>query len=204
MWGLMRVMSDASCPIQPLDGLTCKGQDSIIFDPPADLPRPGDPAPGGSGSGSGSGDSGGGSSTGGGGGASSSTGTTAKASSTSRAARNLKIPSRLKLRTFGLKGMRIVLDVSSDAKVLDLRLMRRTGGRLKPVLSGSVKIAKVGRNGHVVLTWKPGRNAVAKLPAGNHVLRVRVGPGRTRLSVTVAAPVRLVGPRLRAAAARRR
>jgi FtsP/CotA-like multicopper oxidase with cupredoxin domain len=204
MWGLMRVMSDASCPIQPLDRLTCKGQDSIIFDPPADLPRPGDPAPGGSGSGSGSGDSGGGSSTGGGGGASSSTGTTAKASSTSRAARNLKIPSRLKLRTFGLKGMRIVLDVPSDAKVLDLRLMRRTGGRLNRVLAGSVKVAKIGRNGQVVLTWKPGRNAVAKLLAGNHVLRVRVGPGRTRLSATVAAPVRLVGPRLLAAAARRR
>ena len=34
MWGLMRVMSDESCPIKPLDGLSCNAQDSIIFDPP--------------------------------------------------------------------------------------------------------------------------------------------------------------------------
>jgi hypothetical protein len=197
----MRVMSDASCPIKPLDGLTCKGQDSIIFDPPADPPRPGDPAPG-PGSG-GSGGSGGGSSTSGGG-TPSSAGTPAQESSSSRAARNLRIPSRLTLRAFGLKGMRIALDVPSDAKVLDLRLVRRTGGRLKRVLTGSVKIARIGRNGQVALTWKPGRNAVAKLLAGNHVLRVRVGLDRTRPSATVSAPVRLVGPRLRAPAARRR
>ena len=197
MWGLMRVMSDASCPIKPLDGLTCKGQDSIIFDPPADLPRPGDPAPGGSGSG------GGGSSMSGGG-SPSSAGTTAQASGSSRAARNLKIPSSVKLRAFGLKGLGIALDVPSDARVLDLQLMRRTGGRLKRMLTGSVKIAKLCRDGHVTLTWKPGRKRVAKLLAGKHVLRVRVGPDRRRLSDTVSAPVRLVGPRLRAAAARRR
>jgi hypothetical protein len=55
-----------------------------------------------------------------------------------------------------------------------------------------------------VLRWKPGRNAVAKLPADDHVLRVRVGPDRTRLSATVSAPVRLVGPRLRPSSGRRR
>jgi hypothetical protein len=99
--------------------------------------------------------------------------------------------------------MQIALDVPSDAKVLDLQLMRRTGGRLKRALAGSMKITKIGRNGHVVLTWKPGRKAVSKLLAGNHVLQVRVGPDTKRLSGTVSAPVRLLGPRLGAAAARR-
>ncbi len=41
MWGLMRVMSDPACPIRPLDGLTCNGQDSIIFNPPGGSPAPG-------------------------------------------------------------------------------------------------------------------------------------------------------------------
>jgi hypothetical protein len=193
MWGLMRVMSDASCPIKPLDGLTCNGQDSIIFDPPADLPRPGDPAPG-----SGSSSSGSASSS-----SSASQETPAKASGAPSAVRNLKVASRLKLRAFGLRGMQIALDVPSDAKVLDLQLMRRTGGRLKRVLAGSVTVTKTGRDGHVVLMWKPGRKAVSKLLAGSHVLRVRVGPDRRRLSGTLSAPVRLLGPRLRAAAARR-
>jgi hypothetical protein len=100
--------------------------------------------------------------------------------------------------------MGIALDVPSDAKLLDLRLMRRTGGRLKRVLTGSLKIRRAGRDGHVAVTWKPGRDAVAKLLAGSRLLRVRVGPGRVRRSATLSAPVRLAGPRLRAAAARRR
>jgi hypothetical protein len=100
--------------------------------------------------------------------------------------------------------MRITATVPVATKVLDLRLIRRTGGRAKQVLAGSAKVAKVGRGGHVELRWTPGRKAVAKLLAGSHVLRVRVGPDRRRLSGTASAPVRLVGPRLRAAAARRR
>jgi hypothetical protein len=59
-------------------------------------------------------------------------------------------------------------------------------------------------DGHVVLPWKPGRKAVSKLLAGGHVLRVRVGADRKRLSGPLSAPVRLLGPRLRAAAVRRR
>jgi FtsP/CotA-like multicopper oxidase with cupredoxin domain len=198
MWGLMRVMSDTSCPIKPLDGLDCKGQDSIIFDPPAELPRPGDPVPGAAGSSSATGSAGNPSSAG------PSTVQPAKASSASRGARTLRIPKRLKLRTFGARGMRITADVPTGTKLLDLRLMRRTGGRVKQVLVGSVKVTKIGRNGQVALTWKPGRKAVSKLLAGSHVLRVRVGPDRKRLSGTVSAPVRLVGPRLTARAARRR
>jgi hypothetical protein len=199
-------MSDASCPIKPLDGLDCNGQDSIIFDPPAELPRPGDPAPGSSAGASNAGGSGGASSAGSPSAPSPSTVQIkpAKASSVSGGARNLRIPKRLRLRTFGLRGMRVTADVPTGTKVLDLRLMRRNGGRLKPVLAGSVEVTKTGRNGHLVLRWKPGREAVSKLLAGSHVLRVRVGPDRTRLSGTDTAPVRLVGPRLRAAAARRR
>jgi hypothetical protein len=209
MWGLMRVMSDASCPIKPLDGLDCNGQDSIIFDPPAELPRPGDPAPGSGSSSAGASNAGGSAGASRAGSPSAPSPSTdqikpAKASSVSGGARNLRIPKRLELRTFGLKGMRITADVPTGTTVLDLRLMRRKGRRLKPVLAGSVEVTKTGRNGHLVLRWKPGREAVSKLLAGSHVLRVRVGPDRTRLSGTDTAPVRLVGPRLRAAATRRR
>ncbi|MEA2154481.1 MAG: hypothetical protein QOE11_621, partial [Solirubrobacteraceae bacterium] len=200
MWGLMRVMSDPSCPIKPLDGLTCNGQDSIIFDPPVNPPRPGEPptgfpdnpTPGLTG----------------GQGASASSGSpaatepAATASSVSlNAARRLVIAKRLKLRTFGLKGMKITIDLPSNTKVLDLRLMGRSHGRLKQVLGGAVSVKRIPSSGHVVLTWKPGRKAVSRLFAGSDTLRVRAGRDAKHLGTALTGSVRLLGPRITARAA---
>ena len=200
MWGLMRVMSDPSCPIKPLDGLTCKGQDSIIFDPPADLPRPGEPA---GGFPDGAVVAGGGGAPGAS--ASSNSGSSASASSVSpTSARGLKIAKRLKLRTFGLQGMKITIDVPKGTKVLDLKLTRRSHGRVRTVLAGGVKVSKISSSGRVVLTWKPGRKAVSKLLAGGDILRVRAGRDARHLGATLSAPVRLLGPRLSAKATSKR
>jgi hypothetical protein len=202
MWGLMRVMSDPSCPIRPLDGLTCNGQDSIIANPLPDqqLPRPGEPAGGfpdnpspgalaaaatGAGAAAGSGSS-------------------ANASASSlKSARRLRLTKRIALRTFGLKGMKITIDVPSTTKLLDLKLARRSHARLTTVLAGSLKIKTVPRNGRLVVQWKPGRKAVSRLSAGSGVLRVRVGRDRTHLGMTLSASVQLLGPRIKATAARR-
>jgi hypothetical protein len=202
MWGLMRVMSDPSCPIKPLDGLTCNGQDSIIFDPPADpvirpgqdpsgeFPTPFDPAnPGANATASSAPNSG---------------GSLASASGNSlKAARRLRIAARLKLGTFGTKGMKVTVDVPASTKVLNLRLTRRSHGRVRTVLLRSLKVKTVPRTGRLVAQWKPGRNAVAKLFAGGDVLRVRVGRDAKHLGAALSAPVKLLGPRLKAQVARK-
>jgi hypothetical protein len=201
MWGLMRVMSDPSCPIKPLDGLTCNGQDSIIFDPPPvqELPRPGEPgggfpdnpSPGAVAAASAN--------------AGASTGPNAKASGSSlKTARRLRIAKRLKLRTFGVKGMRITIDVPSNTKVLDLQLTRRVHGRVRTVLAGALKVKRVPSSGRLVVRWRPGRTAVSKLFAGTDVLRVRVGRDRRHLGGALSASVRLLAPRIKAARAPRR
>jgi FtsP/CotA-like multicopper oxidase with cupredoxin domain len=203
MWGLMRVMSDPACPIKPLDGLTCKGQDSIIFDPPADPVRPGEPAGGfpSTGVDAGVATVASASSTSGGAG---SAGPSAKASGSSlKAARGLRIAKRLKLTTFGAKGMKITVDVPSTTKVLDLNLTRRSHGRLKTVLAGTVNVKKVPSSGRLVLTWKPGRTAVSRLFAGTDVLKVRVGRDRRHLGSTLSASVKLLAPRITARGARK-
>jgi hypothetical protein len=173
-----------------------QGQDSIIFDPPVNPPRPGEPptgfpdnpTPG----------------LGGGASSTASSGPSASASGVSlKAARGLKIAKSLKLKTFGSTGMKITIDVPSNTKVLDLRLVRRSNGRLKQVLGGIVSVKKVPKSGHLVLSWKPGRKAVSKLFAGKDIVRVRVGRDRTHLGSTLAAPVRLVGPRITAKASRK-
>ncbi|HVE26290.1 MAG TPA: hypothetical protein VNC22_12840, partial [Sporichthya sp.] len=196
MWGLMRVMSDPSCPIRPLDGLTCNGQDSIIFDPPAEpVIRPGQdangnfpPVPGVNGPG-----------------AANATGSSlATASGNSlKAARRLRIAARLRLQTFGTKGMKITIDVPANTKVLGLRLTRRSAGRVRTVLARALKVKQVPRTGRLVVQWKPGRKAVAKLFAGNDILKVRVGRDARHLGGTLTAPVKLLGPRIRAQVARK-
>jgi FtsP/CotA-like multicopper oxidase with cupredoxin domain len=203
MWGLMRVMSDPSCPIKPLDGLTCKGQDSMIFDPPAaqELPRPGEvpgegfpdnPSPGALAAAPSTDSS------------SSDTGL-AKASGTAvKAVRRLRIAKRLKLRTFGVQGEKITVDVPSNTTVLELKLTRRSRGRARTVLAGVLRVKKVPSSGRLVVWWKPGQKAVSRLLAGSDILRVRAGRDRKRLGGTLSAPVRLLGPRLRAPVARRR
>ena len=51
--------------------------------------------------------------------------------------------------------------------------------------------------------WKPGRKAVAKLLAGNDILKVRVGRDAKHLGGTLTAPVKLLGPRIKAQVARK-
>jgi hypothetical protein len=195
MWGLFRVMSQPSCdgaPIKPLDGLSCTAQQSIIFDPP-ELARPGEPTPGAFAGGFGE------------------AGTKPPAAKpvvagtivrSTRAPRGLRVRGRVALRELATRGMRMELLVPTDSRVVDLRLSRVSGRKLTVALNGRVKIKK---GGPIVLRWKPGRNAVAKLRAGTYVLRVKVGPDAKHLSSqSDEATVRLTGVAPRATGARRR
>lgn len=119
-----------------------------------------------------------------------------------KAARRLRIAKRLKLTTFALRGLRITIDVPATTTVLALKLTRRTHGRLRTVLAGTLQVKKVPSTGRVVLHWKAGRKAVSTLFAGTDVLRARVGRDRDHLGTTLAASVRLVGPRISAKATR--
>jgi hypothetical protein len=191
MWGLVRVASRPSCagaPVKPLDGLSCTAQPSVIFDPPAQ-PRPGEPKPGVLGAGGGE------------------PGTAKPAVQGSivrstRAPRGMRVRRRVALREFAVRGMRMELLVPTDSRVVDLRLSRLSGKTLKPVLNGRVKIR---RGGPIVLRWKPGRAAVARLKAGTYVVRARVGPDARQLSrQTDETTVRLTGAPRAPAGGRRR
>jgi hypothetical protein len=196
----MRVMSDGSCPIKPLNGLTCTAQPSIIFDPPENPVRPGEPAPGTF-------------ETGGGEIGATPAAPTAAASvpaptvagSVVRAPvapRGLRVRGRVSLSEIATRGLRMELLTPRDARVVDLRLYRARGKRLTPALAGTVRIRK---GGPITLRWKPGRNALARLRSGTYVLRVRVGPTARRLSrQTDEVTVRLTGRAPRATTARRR
>jgi hypothetical protein len=190
MWGLFRVLSQPSCagaPIKPLDGLSCTAQQSVIFDPPA-IARPGEPAPGGFAGGFGE------------------AGTKPVVAGAivrnTRAPRGLRVRGRVALREFATRGMRMELLVPKDSRLVDLRLSRVSGKKLTVALNGRMRIRK---GGPIVLRWKPGRNAVAKLRAGTYVLRIKVGPDARRLSrQSDEATVRLTGVAPRATSGRRR
>jgi hypothetical protein len=192
MWGLFRVMSEPSCAgasIKPLDGLSCTAQPSIIFDPP-ELPRPGEPTPG---------------VLAGGAGEPGNPVEPVVAGAIERrtsAPRGLRVRGRVSLREFATRGLRMELLLPRDSRVVDLRLSRVKGKRLVRALSGRMKIR---RGGPVVLRWKPGSRAVARLRAGTYVLRVKVGPDRRHLSrQSDEATVRLTGRAPRATTGRRR
>jgi hypothetical protein len=190
MWGLFRVLSQPSCagaPIKPLDGLSCTAQQSVIFDPPA-IARAGEPAPGGFAGGFGE------------------AGTKPVVAGAivrnTRAPRGLRVRGRVALREFATRGMRMELLVPKDSRLVDLRLSRVSGKKLTVALNGRMRIRK---GGPIVLRWKPGRNAVAKLRAGTYVLRIKVGPDARRLSrQSDEATVRLTGVAPRATSGRRR
>jgi manganese oxidase len=176
IWGLMRVMSDASCPIRPLDGLSCTAQPSIIVDPPP-LPRPGAPAPGetpGAPAAVPPGPAGPG-------------GTSAPArpqvrgvvTGGTRSARGLRVRRRVTLSEMARRGLRMEMLVPADTRVVDLQLLRRSGRKLVPAVRGRVKIK---RGGPIVLRWKPKASDLRKLRAGTYVLRVRVGATAKGLS----------------------
>jgi hypothetical protein len=71
------------------------------------------------------------------------------------------------------------------------------------VLLRSLNVKKVPKTGRLVVQWKPGRNAVSKLLAGNDILRVRVGRDAKHLGATLSAPIKLLGPRIKAQVARK-
>ena len=189
--GLFRVMSQPTCagaPIKPLDGLSCTAQPSIIFDPPA-LPRPGEPAPGAFAS-PGAGEPGAKAVVAG-----------AKVQRT-RAPRGLRVRGHVSLRELATRGLRMELLTPVDSRLVDLRLSRVSGRALKVALNGRVRIRK---GGAIVVRWKPGRRAVAKLRAGTFVLRVKVGPDARHLARTSdEATLRLTGRAPRVASGHRR
>jgi len=191
MWGLLRVESKPRCApgdVKPLDGLSCTAQPSVIFDPP-ELPRPGEPAPGVFASGGGQS-------------ATPSRPTTVPAAAAAPGPRGLRVKGSVGLGELSARGMRMELLAPAGSRVVDLRLSRVRGKRLVPVLDGRVRIR---RGGPIVLRWKPGRAAVARLRTGTYVVRVRVGPDARRLSRRSARiTVRLTGRAPAARAPRRR
>jgi hypothetical protein len=167
MWGLFRVMSQPSCagaPIKPLDGLSCTAQESIIFDPPA-VPRPGEPAIGAFARGAGE--------------PGAKVTVAGAVARTTRAPRGLRVRGRVALRELATRGLRMELLTPRDSRVVDVRLSRLAGKRLRVALDGRVTIRS---GGPIVLRWKPGRRAVARLRAGTYVVRVKVGPDARHLS----------------------
>jgi hypothetical protein len=172
MWGLLRVDSRPSCagaPVKPLDGLTCKAQPSIIFDPPP-LPRPGEPQP---------------QFFLGGGGEISTPSEAPKATvagavvRSTTAPRGLRVKRSVALGEFATRGMRMELLTPADSRLVDLRLYRVSGRKLVRALNGRVKIR---RGGPIVVRWKAGRRPVSRLRAGTYVLRAKVGPDARHLS----------------------
>jgi hypothetical protein len=119
-----------------------------------------------------------------------------------RAPRGLRVRGRVALRELATRGMRMELLVPTDSRIVDLRLSRVKGSRITVALNGRVK-TRMG--GPIMLRWKPGRNAVAKLRAGTYVLRVKVGPSAKHLSrQSDEGTVRLTGRAPAATSARRR
>jgi hypothetical protein len=195
MWGLMRVMSDASCPIKPLDGLTCLGQDTLAANAPAPPPRPGQgpPAPGSAPAPAGARP-----------GPAPTTGSAPArrpAKPTARGPRGLRLRRAIGLRELAARGLRFALLTPADTRAVQVRLYRVGRRRLTNVLQGVVRVT---RGGAITVGWRPGARRVAALPPGQYVLRVRIGPRATRLtSRSTEASIRLTGPRVTVPTTRR-
>ncbi len=180
MWGIMRVMRDGSCPIRPLDGLTCTGQAPILNGTLPVGQRPGDPAvnpieapapepfavtPGATivrpaaGKGGGS--------------------TTTEPTGP----RELRAKRRVTLAEFARRGLRIEVSTPNATKALELTLYRRSGRKLVKVRR---TIFTMRRGGALEFRWKPGATVVRRFAPGSYVLRARVGPDRASLGGEVA------------------
>jgi manganese oxidase len=219
MWGVMRVMSDASCPIKPLDGLTCTGQQPVpdfvpgtlppepvpVVVPPVVTPPAGNQGPGpnsgpsassGSGSGSGSVSASGGPGSGG------------SKQSTGKQLRDLRLPKSISLSKLVSKGMAIKLTAPKGSKVVRLRLFQtvkgkrvpagiwvlRTGARLELTRLAKGTVVKVSSSGKVSILWRPARASVRSLKAGTWTLEVTTGTSTTTfLRETISGKVRLTG-----------
>ena len=169
MWGLTRVLSDASCPIKPLPGLDCLGQGTLITDGPVAEPGEGGdnpPSP---------------PATPAARPASNAPRQGVKGTATKRTLRNLRASSRVTLGALRRSGLKVRVDAPSDTRVLRLSLLRAKGGSKKLVAS---RVVNVRKGGTLTVTWRFTARELRALKAGDHVLRVQAGPSRSKLGRT--------------------
>ena len=169
MWGLMRVMSDASCPIKPLPGLDCLGQPSLIQDGPVAEPgeggdNPPSPPPA-AGSGAGAG-------------AAPATPQASVKGTKARSLRNLRVARRLSLATLRRRGLRVQVDAPADTRALRLTLIGTRGEKKVRV---ATTVMSVRRGGRLTVTWKLSARTLRGLRPGSYVVRVQTGTSRSRI-----------------------
>jgi hypothetical protein len=150
MWGLMRVMSDPSCPIKPLPGLSCTAQPSLIGDL-SFLKNPEPEQHNGSGSGKSSGGPG--------------------KRRSAPSVLNLSIRKRLSLRDVRRHGIRVKATVPKTARRLRIRLYRLRGH--KKVRAGEY-VAKLRKGGRVSVLWRS--KTTRRLRAGTYLVQVDAAP----------------------------
>ncbi len=172
-WGLMRVLSDPSCPIKPLGGLTCTARGALYdlgLHPPKQGPsaNSGDSPSSGSDAGSGHGEgTGDGSSSGSSGGR-----TVVKGVKIS----SLSVPRRLRIAQLRRRGLRLVLTVPEDTRALRITMFRRVGrGRSAAVTPGVSGVVRIRRGGRVTVTWRPPARKLSALKPGRYVVSVSAG-----------------------------
>lgn len=161
-WGLLRVLSDPSCPIQPLDGLSCIGQGSTI----TDLPPQSNPAPAGGGQADTPPEQGGG-------------GTPAAG------LRGLFAPRRISIRTLARRGLPFRVTVPVETRALSFRLVRvgstRTRGRSSAALIARGNMV-IRRGGTLSRRWKLPSRAIRRLRSGRYRFELQAGTSRTNLN----------------------
>jgi hypothetical protein len=180
-WGLFRVLSDPTCPIQPLDGLDCVGQRSLITDaPPQSQP--------------GTGGGGGGGSTPPPPGQAPADGAPPSGDAGERDdLRALFAPRRMSIRTLSRRGIPFRLIAPLDSRALSIKLVRPTqrirGKRVRGALiaRGTVRLH---RGGFVSRRFKLTKRGLRLLRAGRYRLEVQAGRstrslGRDRVTRTI-------------------
>ena len=177
MWGLMRVMSDASCPIRPLEGLDCIGQRSVFTGAPprptakpADPPADATPAPAAAASGSPA---------------------AKKPAAAPAGLRGLTVPKRVRLATLATDGLTFQVTLPATAKAVQTKLTRRSGAKTIAIATRVMSVQKGGRR---TLTWRLKPAQLRRMRAGAYVLELRAGPSEARLEpATLKATIRFTG-----------
>jgi hypothetical protein len=171
MWGLMRVLSDGSCPIRPLPGLSCTAQapvhdfgrpgpapdaappatggggTTVTEAPPAPAPQPG-PAP--------------------------------KVAAPKPGVSALVFGGRQRPSVLRKRGLRLRATVRGDARTLHLRLFRVAGsGRRATATPVTSRWVKIKRGGRLTVTWRLSAATVRRLKAGRYAVSVAAGPSGT-------------------------
>ena len=172
-WALMRVLSDSSCPIKPLGGLTCTAR-APLYDLGLHPAAPGAGASGGAGAGDG------GATAGATAGASS--GAPGPPAGGTTGVKGVKISSltvtrKLRLAQLRRGGLRLTVTVPANARVLRITLFRRVGrGRTAAVTVGVSGLVRIRKGGRVTVTWRPPAAKLRALKTGRYVVSVAAGP----------------------------